>query len=175
MTKLSAGCARSRSGGRPAPFVESVDVDGDVVALGGRVDAHGGADGDLGAGPGEPAGESAHACWAKVRRSTTTSPAYCSEARPSWGTSYSAPWRTAHVVVPRSTSRVTVQEMSPGSSEDDSSPGAKAGGCSSSPDRSGSSSEPSCTVSVTGAGGAIVFGQSAPATERRRVWPGSSW
>ena len=33
--------------------------------------------------------------------------------------------------------------------------------------QSGSSTEPPCTVSVTGAGGAIVLGQSAPATETR--------
>ena len=29
--------------------------------------------------------QSASACWAKVRRSTTTWPAYCSDALPSWG------------------------------------------------------------------------------------------
>ena len=32
---------------------------------------------------------------------------------------------------------------------------------------------PPCTVRVTGAGGAIVLGQSDPATESRMVWPGA--
>ena len=54
-----------------------------------------------------------------------------------------------------------------GSSEDVAAPSAKTGAGRSLPDHVGSRSEPLCTVSVTGAGGATVFGQSAPATDSR--------
>jgi hypothetical protein len=72
------------------------------------------------------------ACWVKVTLSTTTSPAYCSVAVPSCGTSYVEPCTTEQVVVCRSTSRVVVQETSPGSSDVVSDPGAKPG-CHASP------------------------------------------
>src|SRR4051794_32714882 len=109
----------------------------------------------------------ADACWSNVPRSTVTSPAYCSKAVPASGMAYAAPWRTEQVVVRRSTSRLTVQLTPAGSSPEDGSPAVSEGAEDSSPAHSGSSSDPSCTVNVTGAGGATVFGQSAPATESR--------
>src|SRR4051812_33483237 len=81
--------------------------------------------------------QEASACWSKVRESTTTSPAYCSDAVPAYGTGYCAPWRTAHVVVRRSTSRVTVQVMPSASSPDDS-PGTNVGAGRSLPSHTGS-------------------------------------
>ena len=117
----------------------------------------------------------ASAHWAKVRRSTPTSPTYSSLAVPSCGISYVEPLRTAQVVVRRSTSRVTDQTTPSASSDDFGAPGVKVGGSPLSAGQSGSSSEPPCTVRVTGAGGAIVLGQSAPATETRSVWPGDHW
>ena len=80
----------------------------------------------------------------------------------------SAPCRTAQVVVRRSTSRVigpgdvgrVLRRRVRAGREGRRRPRRAAV-------RSGSSSAPPCTVSVTGAGGATVFGQSAPATESR--------
>src|SRR3954452_13259931 len=116
---------------------------------------------------------SAVAHWAKVRRSTPTSPRYSSRAVPSCGVSYDATLRTVQVVVRRSTSRVTDQVTSAGSSDEESAPDRKDGGSTPESFQSGSSTEPPWTVKETGAGGAIVFGQSEPATDRRGLWPGS--
>ena len=75
------------------------------------------------------------------------------------------------VVVRRSTSSVIDQPTPSIDSDEWSAPAVKVGS-GNDPSSSGSSSEPPCTVRTTGAGGAIVFGQSEPVTLTRSRLPG---
>ena len=75
------------------------------------------------------------------------------------------------VVVRASTSSWISQPTPSADSVECSAPGAE-GRRGWTPVSTGSTSGASWTVSVTGAGGATVLGQSAPATLTRSIWPG---
>ncbi len=135
-------------------------LDGHVVAVGGDVDAHRGRDPDVLAGPGQPVActrrrRAGRTCAGRRSPPRRTSPTRCPRA----GRRTSAPWRTAHVVVRRSTSRDTVQVTPVGSSDAVAAPSANIGTGRSLPDHVGSSER------------ATVHGQRDRGRRRDRVRP----